>query len=155
MTASRFHSAIYSGVVSHTRFSPKRHHFKYQVFMMYLDLEELEEVFSLSVLWSKDNKFTPARFKRQDFLGGTEVALDLAETGLNCVEVRTIRNIRNAHVVELLVSLLDVLFLMNGKAIHKYSKRFPVVLLAQRPQVTLEVYRIDSFLIYYPKSKTP
>ena len=62
-------SAIYTGFVEHSRYSPKSHYFKYKVFMMYLDLDEIDQVFSLSKLWSKVNPWAPAYFKRSDFLG--------------------------------------------------------------------------------------
>lgn len=64
--ASPFASAIYTGKVRHRRFSPKVHEFEYDVFMMYLDTREIENVFSLSRLWSL-NHFAPAQFKRTDF----------------------------------------------------------------------------------------
>ena len=50
--SSPFASAIYTGKVRHRRFSPKVHEFEYDVFMMYLDTREIENVFSLSRLWS-------------------------------------------------------------------------------------------------------
>jgi len=61
-----FASAIYTGKVRHRRFSPKQHTFEYDVFMMYLDTREVEEVFSLSRFWSLKN-LAPAQFKRTDF----------------------------------------------------------------------------------------
>ncbi len=61
-----FASAIYTGTVRHRRFSPKHHEFQYQVFMMYLDTNEIDHVFSLSPLWSVKH-FAPAQFKRSDF----------------------------------------------------------------------------------------
>lgn len=64
--ASSFASAIYTGKVRHRRFSPKQHAFEYHVFMMYLDTREIEQVFSLSPLWSLTH-FAPAQFKRSDF----------------------------------------------------------------------------------------
>ena len=69
------HSAIYKGWLRHRRFNPVAHKFSYQVFMMYLDLSELDLVLSLSPLWSK-RKWRPARFERSDFLGDSEISLD-------------------------------------------------------------------------------
>lgn len=63
---SPFASAIYTGKIRHRRFSPKQHEFEYQVFMMYLDTREIEQVFSLSPFWSLTH-FAPAQFKRSDF----------------------------------------------------------------------------------------
>ena len=61
------HSAIYQGYVRHRRFLPRAHKFSYEVFMMYLDLDELDEVLALSPLWSKKPWF-PARFRRAEAL---------------------------------------------------------------------------------------
>ncbi|GAA5524481.1 hypothetical protein Maes01_01038 [Microbulbifer aestuariivivens] len=70
-------SAIYSGLVRHRRFSPREHQFQYHVFMMYLDLAELEQVVSKSRFWSA-GKWAPARFCREDFMGDPAVPLDEA-----------------------------------------------------------------------------
>jgi uncharacterized protein len=59
-------SAIYRGTVRHRRFSPKKHYFSYDVFMLYIDTSELEHIFTLSPFWS-NTKWVPARFKRSDF----------------------------------------------------------------------------------------
>lgn len=69
-------SAIYSGKVRHRRFSPKHHAFEYDVFMMYLDLDEIEAVFSKSPFWSL-KRFSPVQFKRTDFhINGTHTNTD-------------------------------------------------------------------------------
>lgn len=65
---SDLRSKIYQGWVRHRRFTPKSHQFRYKIFMLYLDLEELDTVLKLSPLWSK-NKWSPARFRREDFIG--------------------------------------------------------------------------------------
>ena len=69
-----YKSGIYEGIVSHCRFSPKRHQFKYKVYMMYLDLEEIDRVFSKNSLWSV-NKFNLACFRRKDFFGDQKIPL--------------------------------------------------------------------------------
>lgn len=70
------HSAIYTGWVSHQRLQPKLHGFKYQLFMLYLDLDELPALFKHNRLWSylKPNL---AYFRRQDYLGPPEQPLDM------------------------------------------------------------------------------
>ncbi len=68
-------SAIYSGLVSHRRFSPKKHAFQYRVFMVYLNLKEMDEFLSLSRWWSK-SRWGIARFRREDFHGDPEIDLD-------------------------------------------------------------------------------
>ena len=64
--ATELNSAIYTGQVRHRRFSPKSHAFLYNVFMVYLDLQEVDDVFEQSRWWSSD-RFNIAQFKRSDF----------------------------------------------------------------------------------------
>ncbi len=68
-------SAIYSGVVSHRRFSPQKHGFQYRVFMVYLNLGEIDEFLSLSRWWSR-SRWGIARFRREDFHGDPDIDLD-------------------------------------------------------------------------------
>jgi uncharacterized protein len=70
-------SAIYEGVVSHRRFLPVDHAFRYRVFMMYLDLEELREVFRGRWLWSATRPAI-AWFRRRDHFGDPTIALETA-----------------------------------------------------------------------------
>jgi DUF1365 family protein len=62
-------SAIYQGTVRHRRYFPKCHEFTYRVFMVYLDLQEIDTVFSQSRWWSCIG-FNVAQYKRSDFLDG-------------------------------------------------------------------------------------
>lgn len=71
------HSAIYRGYVRHRRFQPRAHRFVYEVFMMYLDLDEIDAVLAKSPLWSA-KPWRPARFRREDFLGDPAVPLKQA-----------------------------------------------------------------------------
>ncbi len=61
-------SAIYLGRVVHRRLEPHHHEFSYPLFMMYLDLSELDEVFRGRLLWSTDRPAV-AWFRRADYLG--------------------------------------------------------------------------------------
>ena len=61
-------SCIYEGRVRHSRSTPAVHRFDYRLFMMYLDLDELPELFSKRWLWSASRP-APARFRRGDHLG--------------------------------------------------------------------------------------
>lgn len=70
-------SAIYRGQLQHSRLTPKRHHFSYDVFMIYLDLDEIDTVFSLSRLWSAE-RFALARFRRDDFFGSEKLSIKAA-----------------------------------------------------------------------------
>lgn len=70
-------SAIYKGWVRHRRYFPKQHQLRYQVFMLLLDLAELDQVFSDTAFWST-TRWAPARFKREDFFGDPSLPLDAA-----------------------------------------------------------------------------
>ena len=67
-TGMSMKSAIYTGILQHCRHQPKRHFFQYRVFMMYIDLTELKEVFGLSRLWSFKGA-SLAWLRRKDFIG--------------------------------------------------------------------------------------
>ena len=41
-------TAIYEGTLKHTRTKPKKHAFEYQVRLLYLDLDDLKNIFSNS-----------------------------------------------------------------------------------------------------------
>jgi uncharacterized protein len=68
-------SCIYEGTVRHRRRTPREHAFDYRMFMMYLDLGELPELFDRHPLWSARQP-APARFRRADYLGDPSVPLD-------------------------------------------------------------------------------
>ena len=61
-------SAIYSGFITHQRFLPKAHGFRYKAIMMYLDLDELPTLFEKTNFWSHE-KSNIASFKRADYYG--------------------------------------------------------------------------------------
>ena len=70
-------SAIYEGWVRHRRKLPREHAFRYRVFMMYLDLAEIEHVFDGRWLWSVDRR-NLAQFRRSDYHGDPAAPLDAA-----------------------------------------------------------------------------
>ena len=69
------HSRVYEGVVQHDRRAPRRHRFRYRVCQLYLDLDELPEIFDRRWLWSARGPAL-ARFDRRDHLGPAELPLD-------------------------------------------------------------------------------
>jgi len=71
------HSCLYEGQVRHRRFAPREHAFRYRLFMVYLDLNEIEQVFRGRWLWSATRPAL-ARFHRADYLGDPAVPLDEA-----------------------------------------------------------------------------
>jgi DUF1365 family protein len=70
-------SALYTGFIQHRRFGPARNAFRYRIFMSYLDLGELPELFRTRWFWSAKRPAL-AWFRRRDFLGPFEVPLDTA-----------------------------------------------------------------------------
>jgi DUF1365 family protein len=79
-------SAIYRGTVRHRRATPVEHAFRYRVFMMYLDLDELPGLFDGRWLWSARGP-APAWFRRADHLG--DPAEPLADSVRRLVLERT------------------------------------------------------------------
>jgi DUF1365 family protein len=94
------HSAIYHGSLRHRRFTPRAHAFSYPLFMVYLDLAELDCVFRGRWVWST-RRAAPARFDRADHLGDPALPLDRAVRDL--VERRSGR--RPAGPIRLLTHL--------------------------------------------------
>jgi len=80
-------SALYSGWVRHRRFAPTAHEFHYRLYMMYLDLAELPELFDPYWLWSA-RRPAVARFLRSDYLkdpdGDANLPLDATVRKLVC-----------------------------------------------------------------------
>lgn len=97
-------SCLYFGRVSHRRHGggddPVSHAFEYRMFMAWLDLDELDEVFSGRWFWSTRRR-TLAWLRRSDHFG--DPAIPLAETVRVLVESRTGR--RPAGPIRLLTHL--------------------------------------------------
>lgn len=72
--SSPFQSAIYEGRVVHRRLEPHRHEFEHRLFMVYLDLDELDRVFARRLLWST-RRPNLAWFRRADFFGDPDQPL--------------------------------------------------------------------------------
>jgi DUF1365 family protein len=79
-------SAVYEGVVRHRRHAPHPHAFTYRMAQLYLDLDEVEQVFARRWLWSATHR-NVAEFRRSDYLGPAE--LPLAEAVRRRVEQAT------------------------------------------------------------------
>jgi len=79
-------SCLYQGYVKHRRLSPARHVFRYGLYLLYLDLEELPALlqggYGLHQAW-----FAPASFRRIDHLGDPHTPL--ADTVRGLVKERT------------------------------------------------------------------
>jgi DUF1365 family protein len=70
-------SAVYTGWVRHRRHSPREHAFHYRVFMPFLRLDQLPELFDGCTGWSA-RRPALAWFRRADFLGDPAVPLEEA-----------------------------------------------------------------------------
>ncbi len=79
-------SAVYEGWIRHRRFEPVEHSFRYRLFLMYLDLDELPGVLDPYPLFSA-RRAAPARFRRNDFMG--DPSRPLAECARDAVEAAT------------------------------------------------------------------
>lgn len=70
-------SYIYEGHIRHRRFRPVENSFRYRIFFMFLDLEELPRLFHSNVFWSHD-RVNLAYLRRRDHLGDPRVPLQQA-----------------------------------------------------------------------------
>ncbi|MEP7185931.1 MAG: DUF1365 domain-containing protein [Rhodanobacter sp.] len=60
-------SAVYEGVVRHRRLAPHPHAFSYRMAQLYLDLDEVDQVFDQRWLWSSKGR-NVAQFRRSDYM---------------------------------------------------------------------------------------
>lgn len=67
-------SAVYEGVVRHRRHAPVPHAFSYRMAQLYLDLDEIDQVFAERWFWSS-HRTNLAEFRRSDYLGPIDVPL--------------------------------------------------------------------------------
>jgi len=96
------HSCLYVGQVRHQRFFPRRHRFNYNLFMVYLDLAELDTAFPLA--W----------FRRRDHFGDPALPLDVYVR--NLAEQRTGR--RPTGPIRLLAHLRYFGYCMNPISVY-------------------------------------
>jgi len=70
-------SCIYEGTIRHRRFHPRANQFRYRLFFMFLDLDELPSLFDGHPLWSCE-KWNIAAFFRRDHFGNPDIPLKKA-----------------------------------------------------------------------------
>jgi DUF1365 family protein len=92
--------SVYEGWVRHRRYEPVAHSFRYRLFLVYLDLDELPAALDPFPLWSA-RRPAPARFRRADFMG--DPTRPLAECARD--EVERVTGRRPAGPVRLLANL--------------------------------------------------
>ena len=109
------HSAIYEGVVRHRRFEPKTHALSYRLFMLALDLDELDAVFKgpAKCLWSV-GQLNVACLLRKDHFGDPLMSIK------DCVldEVEKVSGRRPAGRVLMLAHLRTFGYVMNPATIY-------------------------------------
>lgn len=108
VSASELNSCIYEGVVFHRRHLEHNHAFTYRLFQMYLDLDELDDVFRGRWLWST-RRIAIARFRREDHFGDPE--LSLSESVRKLVKDKTGKDLQGP--IRLLTHLRYCGFVMN------------------------------------------
>lgn len=77
MNAPSLNSAIYRGHVWHHRHTVADHRFRYPMYMLQLDLDEIEELDQRYRLFASE-RFAPLSFRRSDYLGDPELSLKQA-----------------------------------------------------------------------------
>jgi DUF1365 family protein len=101
-------SAVYEGIIHHRRHAPHAHRFQYRVAQLFLDLDELDELFRGRWLWSVGRR-NLAEFRRSDYLGDQEVPL--AQAVRDCVARAT--GTRPAGPISLLTHLRYAGYVFN------------------------------------------
>ena len=67
-------SAIYIGQVAHARLKPRRHHLRYRIFMLLLDLDELPDL-ACRLRWFSLGWFNLTSFREADHGDGSDIPL--------------------------------------------------------------------------------
>lgn len=68
-------SCLYEGKIRHRRFTPAEHCFSYRMFLVFVDLSELETLFGRRGFWST-HRPAIATFRRADYMGDAQRPLD-------------------------------------------------------------------------------
>lgn len=138
------HSCLYEGNVCHRRRLPVRHEFRYRLFMLYLDLDELPTLFNQRWLWSASRP-NLAWFRRADHLGPAEQPLDNAVRDLVAARTGT----RPAGPIRLLTHLRYFGYFMNPIALyycfdHRGQVEFVVAEVTNTPWREQHAYVLDA-----------
>ncbi len=106
-------SALYLGTVRHRRFAPRSHRFSYPLFMLYVDLDELAEVGTVS-RWLSLDRPGLSWLRRRDYFGDPD--RPWAEEVRQLVAERTGR--RPEGAVRLLTNARTFGFRMNPVSLY-------------------------------------
>lgn len=120
------HCAVYVGCVRHRRFDAVGHGFTARLYLVYLDLDELDAAFAGRLFWSA-RRPAPMRFRRRDYFGPPDVPL--ADAVKDAVAARIGR--RPAGPVRVLTNLRAFGYVFNPVSFyycHDRSGRLVAVL---------------------------
>lgn len=106
-------SCLYQGIVRHRRRATAAHQFRYRLFLVYLDLSEVDALMAKPGLWSARWP-AAARFARADYLG--DPSRPLAECVRDLVEER--QGWRPVGPIRLLTNLRYFGFQMNPVSLY-------------------------------------
>jgi len=67
-------SAFYFGTIRHRRFTPRPHHFRYSLFMVFMDIDHIEKLTHISPLFSY-NRFNWVSYNQRDHFGDPKLTL--------------------------------------------------------------------------------
>ncbi len=103
-------SAIYTGNIRHRRFIPNAHTFNYPLFMLYIDLDELTQLFSSKWFCSLE-RFNLVSFMREDYFAPeepdlkqaviTRVTEDFTSKGHNPPDITHVRVLMHARYLNI------------------------------------------------------
>lgn len=107
-------SCIYDGYVLHRRRAPVEHTFRYRLFMLYVDLEELPTLFDHRWLWSTKRP-NLAWFRRGDHFGPlhqplSESVRDLVERHAGCRPAGPIRLLTHFRYLGFVMNPISVFY---------------------------------------------
>lgn len=125
-------SRIYQGWIRHRRYVPRDHRLNYPLFMLYLDLDEIDDVFAQSRFWSRE-RFNWASFRRSDYFAPDKADLKTAVIE-RMAELSAIEPQR-FHAVRMLTHLRYLGFTFNPVTFY-YAFDKDGQLIAIMPEVT-------------------
>jgi len=119
--ATVMQSALYTGQVSHRRNVPVVNEFRYNLFMVYLDLAELELVFADRLFWSVEGP-TWASFRRADHLrreGPLDTAVrDVAQEQLGFRPAGPIRLLTHLRYLGYCFNPMSIYYCFGADGLH-------------------------------------
>ena len=151
---SGLNSRLFQGWIRHRRYLPKKHTFRYPLFMSWLDLAELKQVMAISPFWSLE-RFNLVSFYRCDYLG--DAGQDLADAVKNRIEEQSGASFRGQ--ICLLTHLLFLGFCFNPVSFYfcypegSDSPRYILAEVNNTPWIERYCYVLDTGESPLPKNK--